>query len=100
MRKAIRWLWHALYYTLAPKSAVSFAMTCKDVTHQIDLGLRPSTWLGKFRFRLHISLCQACAHYLKTTKVLRTLAQSAAQDMNHTDELKTLNQELIKKFSK
>lgn len=98
MTEKIRQYWHDFYYFFASEKGVKFAMTCKDVAEQIDIGVSKSQ-LGRFRFFLHISLCQGCKNYLSLTNILGAAIRSLVFKTESQDQLKQLNRELLEKHS-
>lgn len=100
LTEIFRHYWHEVYYFFAGDSGVKFAMTCKDVAEQIDLGLIPDTWIGRLRLRLHMSLCQACRNYLKGTKALKKIISETLRKSGNSFQMERLNKELINKYSK
>jgi hypothetical protein len=99
LKKIFTRIWHDLFYILTPGFGLRFAMRCKDVTAIIDLGTMPEEWTKRFRFRLHLSLCEACNHYQKITMVLNR----AAREMIHANyaeyNYERLNDALLKKYT-
>ena len=100
MGKKLRHFWHDLYYALASEGGVKFAMKCQDAAEIIDLGQEPSTFVGRMRFRLHMSLCQACRNYRDATKALRKAVRELAEKNSQGLHLDRLNQDLLRKFSR
>jgi len=96
----IRHIWHEAFYGLAPKGGVDFAMKCKDVTEKIDLAEWPTGRWGRFRFWLHISLCQACKDYLELSQALRKAIREYAHLTQSKPRLDHLNQSLFQKYLK
>lgn len=93
-------IWHDIYYALAPKTAVDFAMRCQDVAHQIDLGDSLKTPKQKFRRLLHMSLCQACRNYEGYSRWLNKEATQIKLSKLGDDTLIKLNSRLLKTHSK
>lgn len=93
-----RHYWHDAYYFLASGKAVQFAMICKDVAEQVDVGAS-KTFGGRFRFYLHISLCQGCKNYLSLTNALRTAIQNTVFINEKPNRLDQLNSTLLAKHS-
>lgn len=93
----MRWLCHKVYYFLASEKGVEFAMKCKDAAEQVDLGISKSK-IGRFRFYLHISLCQACHNYAKTSSVLKAAVKSVLVQGQNQERIDNLNKELLAKY--
>ena len=77
--KTLRKYWHDAYYALASDRAVTFAMLCRDVAHEIDLAHADHGWSEKVRLRLHLSLCQACKNYFDVSVALKEAAEQMRQ---------------------
>lgn len=90
--------WHNTYYFFASDGGVKFAMTCKDVAEQVDIGIS-KTLTGRFRFFLHISLCQSCKNYLSLTNELRRAIRTVVSKGENPVHLEKLNSELLTKHS-
>ena len=94
-------LWHDVYYKFSGDRGIEFAMRCRDVATIIDMHEPPRTWLGRFRFRLHLSLCQACKNYYSVSVLLRTgLKKLIAKRNKGADNLERLNKTLLKTLVK
>lgn len=99
--KKIRQYWHDLYYFLASKAGVDFAMTCQDATAKIDLRDQNKSAVDKARVNLHISLCQACNNYYTFSRVLSlAIKKLLTNNTNNKSEIDNLNKELLKRHSK
>tara|TARA_B110001454_G_scaffold28073_1_gene27424 strand:+ start:10343 stop:10672 length:330 start_codon:yes stop_codon:yes gene_type:complete len=97
----IRLVWHALYYGLTFKPGVEFALRCKEATEKIDLPDQVRTPREEFRLKLHLSLCQACHGYYKTTVILRAAVRQRWNKYTRSEtEMENLNQKLLSSFSK
>jgi len=97
--KKTRKLWHDLYYRFAGKRGVNFALRCRDATEIADLGIGSIGIGGKIRFRLHLSLCDACAQYQQVSKVLGGALRGYAAGRPKLPDIDKVNQDLLKKFS-
>ena len=95
--KKCRHLWHDAYYKFATENGVEFAMRCQDVAEIVDLGTAPLSLIKKFRFHLHLSLCQACRNYFDLTRALKK-AVGAMIASNSQEFVQNLNESLIKKY--
>ena len=96
--KKIRSYWHNLYYYLfGSKEGVNFAMTCKEATESADLGTSRDSLRNRFRYQLHLSICQTCKNYLVLTKVLRKAIRSLVQKNEKSGQVERLNDELLLK---
>lgn len=99
IKKRIRHYWHDLYYAVSPDKGVDFAMKCKDAAEMIDLKKIPADFLGKARFYLHLSLCQACSNYFEASRALKQAVQNLV-GKNEANHIKKLNEDLLKKHAK
>jgi hypothetical protein len=97
--QGLRKIWHAVYYALAPKAAVDFAMRCKDVATQVSLGGPPETSKQKLRYLLHMSLCQACRNYEGYSRWLNREATQVNTLKLDEQRLKILSSRLLKAHS-
>lgn len=101
INKSLRFIWHGFFYILAPKRAVEFAMSCKEVTEKIDLSDQVHNPKERFRLKLHLSLCQACSNYHQSSKILGDAIRIAWSQHFHSDsELEKLNQRLLNNFKR
>lgn len=91
----IRKIWHDLYYKKPSAEKVEFAMRCRDVAHQVDFQTEGLSLKDQFRFRLHLSLCQACHNYYMVSKFIRTKMHSFSKPEVRQVELDLLTQKLI-----
>ncbi len=88
--KKLSEVWHDIYYHFAGNRGVDFAMKCKDVAHQIDLPEKGKSIKERFRFLLHLTMCEACRNYYSFSKFLRLKVRellgknSVAQDIDNT----------------
>lgn len=99
LTEKFRKYWHDTYYFFASSRGVRFAMTCKDVAEQVDVGIK-KTVMGRFKFFLHISLCQGCKNYLILTNELRRAIRSLVSKNEKPGRLNQLNTELVRKHSR
>lgn len=74
-------------------------MKCKDVAEIVDLGSSQLSWAGKFRLRLHLSLCQACENYYETTLVLKKAMNDFINQNQKTVQIEKLNDSLLAKYA-
>ncbi|GEM_PF-2035795 len=91
----IRKIWHDTYYFFATDRGVKFALTCKSVAEQIDVGLSKS-WMKRLRFYFHISLCQGCKNYLTLSEKLKEVVIRSISNSEDPVRLEKLNTELLK----
>lgn len=99
LSKLIRKIWHDIYYSMVSKDGVEFAMRCKDVAHQVDLKASDLDWKGKFRFYLHLSLCQACHNYYVLSQFLGSKLRKLVGRAQVTPQnLEQLNKDLVQKY--
>lgn len=75
-------------------------MRCKDVAARIDLGQIPSTGMERWRFLLHLSLCEACSNYSTITSFLKKVAGEVFPKPTDSAKMNQLNESLLEKFSK
>jgi hypothetical protein len=85
---------------LASERGVEFAMKCKEVAERIDLGEVSPTWIGRFRFRLHLSFCQACRNYSDASKALKRAVRELVLGSEKPLHLDRLNKELMEKHAR
>ncbi|MEO5667464.1 MAG: hypothetical protein ABIR96_05355 [Bdellovibrionota bacterium] len=96
-----RRIWHDAYYAVSGKPGLNFAMLCRDVAEMIDLKTTPTTLVGKVRFKLHLSLCQACWNYSEFSKRIQELMKLLVEEKAAAQKnAEALNQDLLKTFSK
>lgn len=96
-----RKIWHTLYYGLSGRAGASFALRCREVTRQTDLGETPAGGLGKLRYRLHLSLCQACANYSKFSIYLGENARIIMKLREPTStEVERINMRMLREFGR
>jgi len=93
----LRQIWHDIYYHNSPKEFSEFAMRCRDVSSDIDLHKRSNTLIGRFRFWLHLSLCQACKNYYDLSKTLSKAVREKSKVS--TFQVDDLNKQLLKKHA-
>lgn len=98
LTEKLRKYWHDLYYYCVSDRGVEFAMTCKDVAEQVDLGVSKKS-KSRIRFWLHISICQGCKNYLSTTQVLSDAVKKAILKKESPARIEKLNQELLEKHT-
>src|SRR6218665_891834 len=99
MREILRRYWHDLYYKMAPAAGVEFAMRCKAVAQKVDLEDPSETPREWFRFRLHLSLCQACSYYHRTSVALKQAVAEMLEESNQAIDLEVINEELVGKHA-
>lgn len=97
INKKIRNVWHAFFYKSASPRGIEFALSCQNVTSDIDLHRKPSTLMGYLRFWLHLSLCQACKNYYDFSKVLSVAVKRKSRAQ--LTDLSKLNDSLLKKYA-
>ncbi len=96
----IRKIWHHSYYSIGSEGGVLFALRCKEVAEIVDLKEKNLSVAKRFRFFLHLSLCQSCKNYENLQIYLKALAKKAISKENPTIDLSKLNKTLLDKFSK
>lgn len=96
----LRQIWHDFFYKVGKQRAVRLALRCQDVATQIDLE-EQQTLIQYFRFKLHLSLCQACKNYDNTSVVLKTAIKNLINndEISEDARLEKLNKELLIKHS-
>lgn len=97
-KNKLRRYWHDLYYFLASDEAAEFAMRCQHVAEIVDLENKQASLKDRFRFYLHLSLCQACANYSKISRVLKRAILKVISQPRVT-QIVQLNQRLIAKHA-
>ena len=96
--KKIRRLWHDVFYRNSSGNRLEFAMRCRDVTAVIDLRAPPKGISGKFRFGLHLSLCQACKNYDDlSTAFSKAIKRSPPPSSPDSD---SINRKLLEKYGR
>lgn len=100
LKEKLRYYWHETYYAVVSERGIEFAMSCKDVTERIDLGNMPTSFVDRLRFRLHLSLCQACLNYSNMSKALRRAVRELMKLGESPFNMEKLNQQLLKKFGR
>ncbi len=94
----LRKFWHDLFYRLTLKKGRDFALKCQNVTADIDLKRKPKNLSGYFRFRLHLSLCQACKNYYDLSQVLgKAVRKSQSKPLAGVEHI---NEALLQKYGK
>ena len=99
LKEKLRAYWHDIYYSVVPKSGVKFALRCQEFSGKVDLHKHEKSLSGVIRFYLHISLCQACANYNKSSLILRAALRKMIRQNENQKQLERLNQELITKYA-
>ena len=99
IKMLMRRIWHDIYYTLTFRAGVKFAMRCRDATALVDLGTQHESSGNRFRFRLHLSLCQACANYSNMSLALKKAIKDQISNPNNQLDLQKLNQDLLVKYA-
>ena len=98
LKNKMRRYWHDLYYFLATDEAVEFAMRCQPVAEIVDLENKHASLKDRFRFYLHLSVCQACANYSNLSRVLKRAIVKVVSQSRAT-QIDQLNQRLIAKHA-
>ncbi len=96
----IRKIWHDGYYSIVSEGGVLFALRCKEVAEIVDLKEKNLSLAKRFRFFLHLSLCQSCKNYENLQIYLKALAKKTFSKENPTIDLSKMNETLLDKFSK
>ena len=99
LRDKLRHWWHDFYHCYGSEMAKQFAMNCHDVAEKADLGLKNASITARFRFRLHLSLCQDCHNYGEASAALKKAINKLLQSKKNPEQLKKLNKELLKRHS-
>lgn len=99
LTEKLRQYWHDIYYSSVSEKGVRFALTCKDVAEQVDMGAS-KIGNGRLRFLLHLSLCQGCKNYLSITRALGQAIKDFLLKNEKTAHLEQLNNELLRKHSR
>ncbi len=93
----LRRYWHNFYYFFAGDLGERFALTCREAAEHVDLG--PTGKLSmRFRFILHVSLCQGCANYRRTAVALGQAIRSVVCS-GDGDRVSRLTKDLLRKHS-
>ncbi len=96
--KKIRKLWHDIYYRLATKGMIDFAMRCQDVVSSVDLGDVGLTSRNRFRLKFHFTLCQACQNYKNYSEWLGRESRRTTSNIDD-ENLDRLNKKLLRIFA-
>lgn len=97
--KCLRLLWHGVYVLATLGMGRTFGLRCREVVQKIDLDVGPRTKLDEFRFRLHLSFCQACANYFHTSRALKVaFLKQISKNQPISRSLDDLNAQLFEKF--
>ena len=96
--KKLRKAWHDLYYKNASPRRVEFGLRCQNVTEWIDLRHKPESLPDRFRFALHLSLCQSCRTYHGLSQALSKAIRRFVKTKQASIDLPRYNQELVKRF--
>ena len=99
-KKILRRVWHDLFYVITLGLGVKFALRCKDVTALIDLGAQPKSGVALVRFKLHLSICQACNDYSRLSGALSTAARQFILSGEKSMNFERLQTELLSKYSR
>lgn len=94
--KKIRHIWHELYYTHASKARVDYALRCQEFVHQLETPEKNLSLKSRFRFHLHLSLCQACHNYFKFSQIVRKVLKKKKYESLSPEDLKKFNDRLLK----
>jgi hypothetical protein len=94
-----RRIWHDLYYSLTFRPGLRFALRCQQAAEIIDLGETPPTLFARFRFVLHLSLCQACKNYFDSSQDLKKAIKNSVLNQTQKFDMLSFNRELVKKYS-
>lgn len=100
LSQKIRHYWHELYYFLATKGGVEFALRCQKVAEEVDLTLSSTSLKLRLRYSLHLSLCQACQNYFDSSKCLRQSIRNFVMNSEKSANIEHLNKKLLKRFGR
>ncbi len=98
-KEKIRHYWHDFYYDAASPKAIQFAMRCQHVAEIIDLAPKNMKLMDRFRFRLHLSLCQACANYYDISRALKKAILELIKIEKNDARVELLNRNLLVKHA-
>lgn len=93
----IRKVWHDWFSANATKKQVAFALSCQDVTCEIDLRKKRETLRERFRFWLHLSFCQACKNYYEFSNALGRAVRK--KKPHEPVRIQEMNAALVEKYS-
>ena len=98
--RRLRKTWHDLYYAKATPRRIDFAMRCKAVVHQVDVKNKNFSLKNRFRFQLHLSLCQTCENYSNFSKILKNQLKLILRPPPPKDQLQRINQKLLQQYAR
>ncbi len=94
----LRKIAHDLFFQNASDKQIEFTLTCRDVTSAIDLRHSPKSISDKFRFWVHLNICQACRNYHNvSTAFSKALRRNPSQDPERLD---LMTKALLEKYGK
>lgn len=99
INERLRHYWHEFYFKFSSPAGVEFAMRCKEVVEQIDIGDQPMTWRRWFRLKLHLSFCQQCNYYFRLSETLRRALRKTIHNSESKFDLEKVNQELLERYA-
>lgn len=99
MRNKLRHFWHEFYYSVFSQGGEEFALTCKQAVEHIELKNDSRSWRTWFRLRLHLSLCEMCSVYFRTSRALGKIVRGLVKKSEKSIHVEKLNQELLEKYT-
>lgn len=97
----IRKIWHDVFVGLNNKKLFRFADTCQNVVTGIDLNEKPRSFVENARFKLHLSMCQACMNYYRFSKSLSgQVKKSSLTPPAQSMDLDSLQKRLMAEMAK
>ena len=96
--KIVRALIKTLYYAGQPQKRIEFALRCRHVAEIIDLG-QTRSFNEKFRYHLHLAVCQPCQNYLDTTRALKRAMLELMKLKTERLDIDELNRRLMEKYA-
>lgn len=99
--ESVRKIWHDIFVGLNNKKLFRLADTCQNVVTGIDLNDKERTLLETARFRLHLSMCQACMNYYRFSKSLSgQVKKSSLAPPTKSMDLEALQKRLMAEMAK
>lgn len=94
----IRKIWHDFFYSRVSAQGVDFALKCQEVAGHVDVPRNQLSFRDRFRFFLHLSLCQACKNYSNFSKGFRRHLKPWAGSQISKSQVQIFNKKLLEKY--
>ena len=89
----LRKIWHDIYYAVSGAAGDALALTCREATLATDVA--PT---NRFRYWLHLSVCQACQNYYDFSAFLNKNRNASDFKQMSPEEIKDFNRKLLASF--